>query len=269
MKYDICMWAKNGETCLPTVLKRINNVLPQENINKKIFVDDSSTDETVNIAQDFGWTIYPNTKGWIDGGTQEALKHVTTDIFISVEQDVFLAQNFCDLLNHFENKKVAVAGGIYLPTTKYGRMYFVHHIEDLRKKGSGFVGIGSNFYRTKVIKETGFVTDKLLMTEFVENVKNAGYDWVTDYNVISEHIRKSFWEDLSHLERNMVKTSCQTLIDKKGLLKSVASVGKSMVYFKSGNPVIPVLEASVRLKLLEAYIKRKAYLKNELVKSNT
>jgi hypothetical protein len=163
------------------------------------------------------------------------------------------------LTKHFEDKKVAVSGGVYLPTTKYGRMYFVHHNEELRKKGGGFVGIGSNFYRTKVIKETGFVTDKLLMIGFFENVKSAGYDWVTDYDVVSEHIRESFWEDLRHLERNMVKTSCQTLVDRKGFLKSVASIGKSLVYFKKGNPIIPVLEASVRLKLLEAYTKRRAF----------
>jgi glycosyltransferase involved in cell wall biosynthesis len=48
-KVDLVMWAKNGENVLPTVLKRIDEVIPQENICYKILVDDHSTDRTTEI----------------------------------------------------------------------------------------------------------------------------------------------------------------------------------------------------------------------------
>ena len=252
------MWAKNGEKYLPTVLKRIDSVLPHENVAEKIFVDDSSVDRSVEIAKDFGWSVYANEKGWINGGTEVALKHISTEFFVSVEQDVFLADNFLSLMRHFEGKKTAVACGIYLPTTKYGRMYFSNHIKDLKKKdGVGFIGIGSNFYRTKVIKKTGFVTDKIAMLDFFRNIRKFGYDWITDYEVVSEHIRDSFWEDLRHLERLYNITSCKTRLDEKNLLTCIASLGKAPYYLKTGNPIVMILEAFVRLKLLEIVLKRR------------
>jgi glycosyltransferase involved in cell wall biosynthesis len=257
MKFDVCMWAKNGEKYLPTVLKRIDSVMPHENVGKKIFVDDSSVDRSVEIAKDFGWNIYHNDKGWINGGTEIALKHVSTEFFASIEQDVFLADNFMSLMKHFECKKTAVACGIYLPTAKYARMYFGNHIKELRKNGDGFIAVGSNFYRTKVIKETGFVTDKIAMVDFFRNVRKFGYDWITDYGVVSEHIRDSFWQDLRHLERLYTVTSCKTRLDEKNVLSCIASVGKSPYYLKTGNPLVMVLEAFVRLKLLEIFLKRR------------
>jgi len=64
MLVDVCMWAKNGERFLPIVLKRIDDVIGRD-VNQKIFVDDSSTDRSVEIAKSFGWKVYPNIKGYI------------------------------------------------------------------------------------------------------------------------------------------------------------------------------------------------------------
>lgn len=81
MKIDLCTWTKNGEKTLPYVLKRIDEVIPHEEVNRKIAVDDSSTDNTKAILKGFNWVIYPNREGFICGGTREALRHVETDFF--------------------------------------------------------------------------------------------------------------------------------------------------------------------------------------------
>ena len=65
MKADLVMWAKNGASMLPLVLKRAEEVLPSEVIGKKIFVDDHSVDESREIAKDFGWIVYLNEKGGV------------------------------------------------------------------------------------------------------------------------------------------------------------------------------------------------------------
>ena len=254
MKFDVCMWAKNGEKYLPRVLKRIDEVIPSEVMGEKIFVDDSSTDKSVEIAKDFNWNIYHNEKGWINGGTEVALKHVKTDLFISVEQDVVLTKNFMSLLKHFDDPKTAVACGVYYPTVKYGRMYFIHHINELRKGKVGFIAIGSNMYRTKYIRELGFVKDKIAMLDFYNRVNNSEYKWITDYDVVSDHIRESFWVDLQHFDRIYRTQKSKSFLDDKSLPRAVGMVMKSVVYLRCGNPIIPVLEAMVRFKFLELYL---------------
>jgi glycosyltransferase involved in cell wall biosynthesis len=47
MKIDVVCWAKNGERYLSTVLAQVDKVIPKEVVNRKILVDDKSTDDTV------------------------------------------------------------------------------------------------------------------------------------------------------------------------------------------------------------------------------
>ena len=53
MKLDVVCWAKNGALYLPTVLERVDKVIPSEVINQKILVNDKSSDATVAIAKRF------------------------------------------------------------------------------------------------------------------------------------------------------------------------------------------------------------------------
>ena len=71
-KADLVMWAKNGERFLPRVLKRIEELIPHEEINQKILVDDHSTDNTVKIAKQFNWSVYTNPSTGIPSGAKEA-----------------------------------------------------------------------------------------------------------------------------------------------------------------------------------------------------
>jgi hypothetical protein len=57
-KYDLVLWAKNGESTLPEVLRRSSDVIPHELMSHRILVDDHSVDRSKDIAKDFGWTVY-------------------------------------------------------------------------------------------------------------------------------------------------------------------------------------------------------------------
>jgi glycosyltransferase involved in cell wall biosynthesis len=117
MKVDVVMWAKNGARYLPDVLRRIDEVIPKEELHRKILVDDHSTDGTVSIAKDFGWEVYENPKGGIPSGANEALRRVDCDYFISVEQDVVLARDWWEKVPPLlQDDKTVVASGIRLPS---------------------------------------------------------------------------------------------------------------------------------------------------------
>ena len=105
MKVDLCTWTKNGSKTLIPVLKRIDRVIPAEEVGEKIAVDDSSVDSTVKILKEFNWKVYPNRRGFINGGTTEALSHVRSKFFVSVEQDVLLEEPDADRANALQNRE--------------------------------------------------------------------------------------------------------------------------------------------------------------------
>lgn len=83
---------KNGEKFLPKVLKRIEEVIPSEFIGKRIIVDDHSEDNTVKVAECFGWKVYKNHGKGLKDAIATALSYVVTDFFISIEHDIILAR---------------------------------------------------------------------------------------------------------------------------------------------------------------------------------
>lgn len=114
-KVDLVMWTKNGAETLPFVLKRISEVIPSEFVNKRVIVDDRSTDNTMEIAKSFGWNVTFNEGCGISDGANTALKHVTSEYFISFEQDLLLTRDWWQKVpEHLSNAQVAVASGIRL-----------------------------------------------------------------------------------------------------------------------------------------------------------
>jgi glycosyltransferase involved in cell wall biosynthesis len=115
-KVDLVMWAKDGSKTLTFVLKRINEVISEEVVNNRIFIDDYSVDNTREIAKSFGWKVFFNERGGISNGANTALKHVTSDFFISFEQDLVLAKEWWEKIpKHLFDANVAVASGVRLP----------------------------------------------------------------------------------------------------------------------------------------------------------
>jgi len=186
---DLTMWAKNGAEFLPLVLKRIDEIIPQEMRGRKIFVDDHSTDDSRKIAREFNWEVYENKEGGIGNGANIALGKVNSEIFASFEQDVLLAKNWLDkILPLIERPKVAVAQGWRLSTNRT--------LLDL-EIGVPWVkyplySIDNNIYRTSVIRSVGgfptyvsYCVDGVLRSLVIR----SGWKWITDTSTISVHLR--------------------------------------------------------------------------------
>lgn len=214
MKVDLVMWAKNGAKMLPYVLNRIEKVIPQRNINNRIFVDDHSSDNSIEIAKDIGWKTYENKEGGIGSGANIALKHVATPFFVSLEQDVLLAKNWWQKIpRYMKDPKVAVARGVRVPTHTALRILYECHLERFGAMATEPAGIDNNMFRTNVIREVGGFPPYPITADAVlkERVIRAGYKWLVDGSVVSDHIRRSIWQHAFYKYKHIMVAEKTTL----------------------------------------------------------
>lgn len=217
-KVDLVMWTKNGAETLPLVLRRISEVVPSNVVNKRIIVDDHSTDNTREIAELFGWNIAFNEGQGISDGANTALRYVTAEYFISLEQDLLLARDWWEKVPlYLENPKVAVASGMRFANKPMGVRKLQQYVakkyrgEDelaswLRTRQTSAFTLGktldNTIYKAKIIKKLrGF--PKMRVNAGVETVLafkiwQVGYRWVVDYNVRSVHLRSGLRQELQH-----------------------------------------------------------------------
>jgi len=201
-KVDLVMWAKNGEACLPSVFRRIERVIPSENVCHRILVDDRSTDRTVEIAQDFNWDVYTNPKGGIPSGANEALKHVDQDFFMSVEQDILLAEDWWDkICLHLRDPLVACAQGIRIHAQSTLRLLDEWQFDVLKRKRL-LSSMDNNIFRSKIVRLIGgfpqscpVCTDTILMKRILLETR---YKWVIDRDVVSLHMRLGLKASVEH-----------------------------------------------------------------------
>jgi len=191
-KVDVVMWAKNGAMMLPTVLKRVDEVIPSESVGRKVFVDDHSVDGSAFIAKDFGWLVFTNKEGGIGAGANLALRLVTNEYFISFEQDVVLARDWWDKIpRYLKRKDVVVAQGWRISNHPVIGKIDEYSMERFRHS---LCSIDNTIYKTKVIRALGGFPEHLKYTgvdaHVHQRVLNAGFRWVTDSNVLSVHLRK-------------------------------------------------------------------------------
>jgi glycosyltransferase involved in cell wall biosynthesis len=127
-RVDVVMWTKNGAETLPLVLKRISEVMPSKFVNKRTIVDDRSTDDTREIAKSFGWNVIFNEGSGISDGANTALKNVTSEYFISFEQDLLLTRDWWNKIPaYLGNPKVAAASGMrFAAQSQASRFVFLH-----------------------------------------------------------------------------------------------------------------------------------------------
>ncbi|MEM2105330.1 MAG: glycosyltransferase [Candidatus Bathyarchaeia archaeon] len=251
-KIDLVMWAKNGERFLSLVLKRIDEVIPSDCVNKKIFVDDHSADGTVKIARDFNWTVYENPASGIASGVEEALRHVECEHFVSIEQDVLLAKDWWEKVPpYIEEKDVACAQGIRISISPALRALEEYAIKERRTIN---VSIDNNIFKTKVLKALGKIprgcpvcVDSAIMKQIVWKTP---YKWVTTAQVVSLHLsRDSIWNYLKHYRR--IAKMC-----RKTIYCTVGGVGFSKPLNPKFRNVIRVLLTSP-LRGLQLAIKKK------------
>ena len=189
---DLVMWAKNGARMLPAVLNRVNEVIPSEAINKKIFVDDHSTDGSSAIAKHFGWLVFLNEKGGVGSGANIALHQVTSEYFVSLEQDVVLAKDWWEKIpRYLERKAVAVAQGWRISNHPIFGKIDEYSMERFKPS---LCSIDNTIYKTKIIRALEGFPEHLKYTGvdayIHQRVLNAGFKWFTDSSVLSVHLRK-------------------------------------------------------------------------------
>ena len=215
---DLVVWTKNGAETLPLVLRRIGEVIPPDAVNKRIIVDDHSTDNTREIAKSLGWNVTFNEGKGISDGANTALKQVKSDYFVSFEQDLLLSHNWWNKIPPLlENPKAAVASGMRFankpPGIKKLQQYVAKKYRGesklepwLRSRQMAAFTLGktldNTIYKTKVIKALGGFpktrTGAGIDTILAYRVNQAGYQWIVDYEVQSTHLRRGLKQELHH-----------------------------------------------------------------------
>jgi len=221
LKFDIVMWAKNGAWSLPRVFSRINEVIPLSSVNQRIYVDDHSIDDSVEIAKSFGWSVYKNEGAGLSDGANTALKHVETPYFISFERDIVLAEDWWEKIppQVLGKHKVLAAQGIRLPDHPILRKLQEYRTERMIKTGRSTQSLDNTMFNTTLlrglggfpkIKKAAAGVDSIL----VQKALRAGYEWKTDFSVMSLHLRKGVCQELRHYYRYGVYSNIVKKYDK-------------------------------------------------------
>ena len=189
-KIDLVMWTCNSAKTLPIVLQRISEVIPKENINRKIITDDHSVDQTVEIAKSFGWEVYKNKGRSLKANKETALSCVSTPVFASFEHDILLSRDWWDKVSTalMSDPKVAVVQGIRLATDLK-----IRKLDEYIYAQREYRSLDNNLYRTDVVKTFG-----LDDVHSALSMKQAGYSWLILDNVVSDHIRGGVIETVEH-----------------------------------------------------------------------
>ena len=200
---DLVMWCKNGGWCLKPALQQIDNVIPTKIVHKKVLVDDYSIDDTREIAQKYNWKVVPNKGKGIGDGANTALSYVDCEYFISFEQDLVLANDWFKKIPQkiINDRNVAAAQGVRLPDHKLLRKLQEFKLQRIQKDGRTTQSMDNTIYRTDIIRSLGGFpklpgagVDSIL----VQNVLKSGYKWMTDFDVVSIHLRKGVKQEIRH-----------------------------------------------------------------------
>lgn len=212
---DLVMWVKDGARTLPSVLSSIENSVKYAGkfvVGQKIVVDDGSKDNSVAIAESFGWKVIKNSGRGISDAANTTLKLVRSKWFCSFEQDVTLAANWFNLVPGKVVGDVVVASGVRLPyPSKVLRDISVFTVNRNFVDSLGLwqpihhcfgMSLDNTCYNTEFLRGLGGFpkvaggagVDRLL----AEKVLGAGKLWSVDFSVQSNHFRRGVWDELRH-----------------------------------------------------------------------
>jgi len=194
------MWTLNSAKTLPFTLMSLEKAIPKEYIGQKIMVDGHSIDETQKIGKKFGWTVIDAKKVGIPYQANQALDIVNTEFFASFEHDIIINPDwFPAVLKHLQSDpKVAVAQGVRVTTNPvFKKIEEVSLERDLR-----YSSIDNTLYRTELIRSIGGFDVKYSTScdrKLQDSVWEAGYKWIVDKSVISDHIRGGVRQSANHV----------------------------------------------------------------------
>lgn len=163
-------------------------------------VDGHSADETHSVGKKFGWKVIDAEKVGIPHQANQALDLVKTEFFASFEHDVILNHNwFQALLKHLlSDPQVAVVQGVRVTTNPV----FKKIEEVCLERNIRYSSIDNNLYRTELIKSLGGFDVRFPLScdrNLQDRVRKAGYSWVVDKTVVSDHIRGDVRQSADHL----------------------------------------------------------------------
>jgi len=212
------MWTKNGAATLPSVLKRIEEVIPEEFVNSRVIVDDHSSDNTRESGLSSGWEVIFNEGTGISDGANTALKKVSSNYFISFEQDLLLAKDWwLKIPPLLENPHVGAASGMRFADKPRGVRQLQQYVAK-KYRGEAFLSswlrprqmaaftlgktLDNTIYSTKLLRSIGgfpkIRVNAGVDTTLAYRIQQAGYYWIVDYNVQSIHMRKGLHQELEH-----------------------------------------------------------------------
>lgn len=264
-KVDIVMWAKNGSKTLPAVLKRVEEVIPVELVQNYILSDDHSSDDTREIAESFGWQVILNKGRGISDNANTALNHVESDYFVSLEQDVLLAEDWWQRIPPLLllNPKVAVAQGVRVPSQPLAlRKLQEYTIERYQRRDTGLEffhdckSLDNTIYKTAIIRKLGgFPRD----CNLPKRIFQSGYKWKVDYSVKSIHIREGIKDELSHYYWYGTLAREAHYSVKEAIFRMVFSPMRGLqVAAKKKTPEIVFLYPLIRLNIVRGLLEGKS-----------
>jgi glycosyltransferase involved in cell wall biosynthesis len=286
-KLDLVMWTLNGASTLPSVLKRISEVIPCEFVGKKVIADDRSSDDTKKIAESFGWTVVFNEGKGISDGANTVLKHVTSEHFVSFEQDLLLASDWwAKIPPLLEKPRVGAASGMrfadkprgvkklqqYVAKKYRGEAYLASWLR-ARQMAAFTLGktLDNTIYLTKAVKSVGgFPKIKVnagVDTTLAYRIQQAGYYWIVDYNVQSVHMRKGLRQELKHqywyaTQLNEIWSRIEKETNKPPPITRYSIMSRFVtspltglfVAFKTREPTIAYIHPLIRLYYMKGYL---------------
>ena len=217
-KVDLVMWAKNGARTLPLVLRQLDTVIPAESVGNRLLVDDSSTDATREIARSFKWQVIMNEGTGVSDGANTALDNVQADFFVSVEQDLFLAKSWWDIVPaYLADSKTAVSSGIRFVRSPTGLRKLEQQMakkclgqekflisqrnvqQDVFTYGKT---LDNTIYKTRILRQLGGFPRTIggagVDTILIYRLQRAGYNWAVNFKVQSLHLRAGLRQELRH-----------------------------------------------------------------------
>ncbi len=281
------MWTKNGGRTLPAILNRIDQAIPENSVNKRVVVDDRSTDNTREIAKSFGWSVILNEGSGISDGANTALRSVESEYFASFEQDLFLSRDWWRKIpRYLEDSKNAAASGMRFASEPRGVRRLQQYVARkyrgeaqlsswLRTRQNAAFTLGSTLdntiYRTALVKKVGgfpkVKTNAGVDTTLAYRLRMAGFTWVVDYSVQSIHLRSGLGQELSHqywygtqtreIWRKVEKESGQNPpISQVGILTRflMSPFTGLFIAFKTREPTIAYIHPLIRMYYLLGYL---------------
>lgn len=186
--------------------------------DKLVVIDSSSTDKTINHAENHGFSVKVIGRGEFNhGGTrQNGLKFIgSVDVVVFLTQDAIFTgvDSLSQILKPFNDDRVAAVCGRQLPRKHaahieaHARLYnypsksFLRSIDDVSKFGLKTAFISNSFaaYRVSALNEVGGFPDNVIFGEdmyVAAKLLKAGYQiaYAADACVYHSH-DYSFWQE--------------------------------------------------------------------------